>query len=267
MKNEKKELNKILGGRIRAARKENGLIQSELAAMVGIASRETLSDIENGIRSIRPGEILLFAHALGKTTNYFADPGIASGDDRFLWLLDEKRKGAKPRDMAKFELSLGRQISALPTSPLKTVLRLNQFDMNDEADIERGMQELASKFLAELGLNALTLSAKVIAELGLTALSLSAMAEKVGIPVLMIDAQAALISGNFHSDKTGVVMVNKNATGENQLRGLVFSLFRALTWDELNPHILAGSYQTKSWLCASYFTNSVIVALKTKKAF
>jgi transcriptional regulator with XRE-family HTH domain len=60
-----------LGRRIRAARDDAGLTQSQLAARVGLQHPQSVSNYERGTQEVPPGRLRRIAEATGKPITYF----------------------------------------------------------------------------------------------------------------------------------------------------------------------------------------------------
>ncbi len=54
----------MIGFRVRAAREAKGWTQDELAALLHLENRQSVSDLENGKRSIKPDELVVLSDAL-----------------------------------------------------------------------------------------------------------------------------------------------------------------------------------------------------------
>jgi len=65
-----------MGKAVRAAREETGLLQGELAKMVG-RRQATISDIEHGKKEMGLSTLVLIAAALKKPITYFFPSGLA----------------------------------------------------------------------------------------------------------------------------------------------------------------------------------------------
>lgn len=72
------DIRKELGRKLRAAREEAGLSQTELGKRFGV-SHAAISDMERGITDIGVGDLLRLAQILHKPLSYFL-PGISNED-------------------------------------------------------------------------------------------------------------------------------------------------------------------------------------------
>ena len=66
-------INHIIGGQIRARRKELGLRAADLGRSTGL-SCSFLSDLENGKRGVSAENLFLISKPLGVDVNYFFEP-------------------------------------------------------------------------------------------------------------------------------------------------------------------------------------------------
>ena len=79
----RKDFNRMVGERIKAARESIGLNQKELSQRLGFNDRQTLSTIENGTRKVSSAELLSLMKILLKDLEYFTDPFRLVGEGAF----------------------------------------------------------------------------------------------------------------------------------------------------------------------------------------
>ena len=220
---------KLIGFRVKAAREAIGWSQDQLAQRLGLNDRQSVSDIENGKRSVKPDELLQLSDLLDRDIEFFIDPFAVAGEAQFSWRADPDVPEASLED---FELKAGQWIGVLRwlrehrggrTSPLKRALRLSAQSSFEDA------QERAESLCVELELGVIpaeTLIEKVEHELD--------------IPVLFVDTVEAedgkSVSGaTCHLEEMGVILINRNESEARRYYDLAHELFHALTWDAMKP--------------------------------
>ena len=220
---------KRIGYRVKAARESHAWTQERLTEELGLNDRQSISDIENGKRALRPEELVRVAALLGRDLEYFIDPFALEGEAQFSWRASPTVAG---ETLAVFELQAGGWIGLLRwlregeqgrANPLKQSLRLSSRSSFEDA------QDRAEGLVRTL-------------ELGLVpAERLSEQIEKeLDIPVLFFDRPAARegesISGaTCHLPELGVILVERNESEARRNYDLAHELFHALTWDAMTP--------------------------------
>ncbi|MDO9509555.1 MAG: helix-turn-helix transcriptional regulator [Thermovirgaceae bacterium] len=82
--------NELVGRRLKESRKECDLIQEQVADFLGV-TREYISMIETGKRSISGDYLLQVANLYGKNARYFIDETMPSGGNGCFAFRSEKR--------------------------------------------------------------------------------------------------------------------------------------------------------------------------------
>ena len=76
---------KLIGYRVKAAREAKGWTQDQLTQGMGLNDRQTVSDIENGKRALKPDEMLTLSDLLDRDLEFFIDPFAVAGEAQFSW--------------------------------------------------------------------------------------------------------------------------------------------------------------------------------------
>lgn len=232
---------KLIGFRVKAAREAKGWTQDQLTQGLSLNDRQSVSDIENGKRTLRPEEMLALSDLLDRDIEFFIDPFAVAGEAQFNWRADP---GVSEDSLDGFELKAGQWIGMLRwlreqrdsrASVLKRALRLSTQSSYEDA------QERAESLAAELDLGVIpaeTLIDKVERELD--------------IPVLFVDtvetADGKSISGaTCHLEEMGVILINRNESEARRFFDLAHELFHALTWDAMRPeHRESNSFEERT---------------------
>lgn len=220
---------RVIGHRVRAAREQLRLTQEQLTTQLDINDRQTLSDIENGKRSVRPDELVLFAKALAKPVTYFIDPFSLHGEAAFSWRAAPEIEEScleEFEDRAGLWVGLFRWLSsksANERNPLKITLRLGIDSSFEDA---RAQAESLAKHL-ELG----DIPANRLIEAAET---------KLDIPIIFVDTIEAqpgkTISGaTCHLDDFCAILINRHEAEGRRFYDIAHELFHALTWDKMPP--------------------------------
>ena len=220
---------KLIGYRVKAAREAKGWTQDQLTQGLGLNDRQTVSDIENGKRALKPDEMLTLSDLLDRDIEFFIDPFAVAGEAQFSW----RAAPEVPEDsLDGFELKAGQWIGLLRwlreqqdsrASVLKRALRLSAQSSFEDA------QERAESLVAELDLGVIPAE-----------LLIDKLERELDIPVLFVDTVEAddgkSISGaTCHLEEMGVILINRNGTEARRFYDLAHELFHALTWDAMKP--------------------------------
>lgn len=211
----------IIGKRLKAARQEAGLTQTELSSMLGFNDRQTLSAIESGKRKISADELLQVINALGKDLDYFTDPFRLEGEGKFSWRASTDNTELINEYESKVSryLALYRNITEQEkvwTAPLRLGLTAN--DSYEEA--HRSAEWLGD----EWGLGdtpAARLEDKI--------------RDRLNALVLYIDAPEGISGAASKLDDFSAILINRNEPEGRRNFDLAHELFHLLTWDTIKP--------------------------------
>ena len=220
---------KWIGYRVKAAREAKGWTQEQLTQGLALKDRQSVSDIENGKRSVKPDELLALADLLDRDIEFFIDPFAVAGEAQFSWRVAPE----VPEDrLDRFERKAGQWIGLLRwmrerqnrrASVLKHSLRLTAQSSFEVA------QERAEGLAAELDLGVIPAESLI-----------DKVERELDIPVLFVDMGEAeddrSISGaTCHLEDLVVILINRKETEARRCYDLAHELFHALTWDAMKP--------------------------------
>lgn len=220
---------KLIGHRVKAARETLGWTQDRLAEALGLNDRQSVSDIENGKRVLKPEELVTLTDAMDKDIEFFLDPFAVVGEAKFSW---RASSGLSEESLDGFELRAGRWIGLLRwlregeqgrASPLKYSLRLTAHSSFEEA------AECAEGLVKALDLGAIPAERLI-----------ERVEANLDIPILFVDtvetASGDSISGaTCHLQDLGAILVNRNEAEARRFYNVAHELFHALTWDAMEP--------------------------------
>lgn len=217
-----------IGPRIRAARQAKRLTQVRLSEALGFNDRQTLSDIENGKRIVKPQELVTISDILHRDVDYFLDPFSVAGVAKYNW---RAAPDVPASDLDSFEAQADRWIGLLrwlrshhnPPSPLKLSLRLES-----NASFEQA-QACAQALVDALGLGHTP-------AIGLA----TAIQTKLDIEVLFVDTDRnqprfGISGATCHLPDMTVILINRQEPVCRQYFDMAHELFHALTWDAMEP--------------------------------
>jgi XRE family transcriptional regulator, fatty acid utilization regulator len=204
--------------RLRARREQLKMSQDELAGMMGLNHRQTLTQIENGERRIQPQELATAARVLEVTLNYFTDPYKAAGEATFSF----RAETADERALAEFEDVAGDWLATYRTlckpSFLKKALSLGDRSSYEEAQAagEQTARELRLGRCPADGLQ-------------------EALEREWSILVMHVDFPDGISGAASRLEGLQAILVNRNEPPGRRNYDLAHELFHLLTWDTMPP--------------------------------
>lgn len=214
----------IIGKRLKALRDARQIDQETIREMLGLGSRQIVSQIETGERRIKPEELVTLTERLGVDLDYFTDALRLEGEGRFSW-----RRGAEvPADrLDTYERLAGRWIAAYRelsrrigrTIPLiRPQLPLDRHSSFAEA------ADAGERFAHEFDLG--DVPSAHLAEV---------MEHRLGILVLMVDARDGISGAACTLPELGAVLINRREVKGRRHFDLAHELFHLMTWDKMPP--------------------------------
>jgi Zn-dependent peptidase ImmA (M78 family)/transcriptional regulator with XRE-family HTH domain len=218
-----------IGRRIALARDAKGLNQEDLARELGIASHQSISELEKGNRGLDAAELAKLAEVLDQSIDYFVDPFELTGEAEYSW---RRSPGTPDKLVREFQGRSSKLVGLLrwlrlhdgaSSNPLKRTLRLSALSTFEEA------QSIGERLAVELKLGAVP-AEKLI----------DRIEDELDVPVLHLDMISGLgtdfISGaTVHLSNFTCILINRNESSGRRTFDLAHELFHALTWDVLRP--------------------------------
>jgi len=217
-----------IGRRIQLAREALPLTQAELAGRLDIASHQSISDLEKGLRRIQSAEELArLANVLGKPVDYFIDPFSLVGEAEYSWRRSPGTQEAGPFEArAEQVVGLLRWLRAQDedaVNPLKSALRLS--DCSTFEDAERAGERLCE--VLKLG----SVPAEKLLESTETQLDIPVLHLDMGIGV----AGGSVSGATVHLGDFTCILINREESRGRRHFDLAHEIFHALTWDAMPP--------------------------------
>ncbi len=216
-----------IGRRVKAARAAMGWNQDRLADEMRINDRQTISDIENGKRSLTSEELVSLSTLFGKDVEFFLDPFVVAGEAQFTWRADLALDNAK---LVAFEQFSGPWIGLLRWMRCQSIERISA--------LKRALKFTPYSTYKDAGVSA----ERLVTELSFGKTPGDDLAlrieQKLDIPILFVDPKAhahvAGISGAAcHLEDLTVLLVNRRENVGRRNFDIAHELFHALTWDAL----------------------------------
>jgi len=226
--------------------------QEDVSRIFGFENRQTVAQIEAGQRKLTAEELVAAANGFDVPMDYFTNPFLIAGEARFSW----RSTDVPLSDLDAFEGKAGEWIGAYrilsaatggklwPIAHRLTLTRANSYEEATQAG------EAVAAFL-ELG--------------DVPSADLAwAMQDRMGILVLMVDAQPGISGAACLLRDLGAVLVNRRESPGRRNYDLAHELFHVLTWDAMPPERLddgegAGKLQRRVETMAEKFASAVLM--------
>jgi Zn-dependent peptidase ImmA (M78 family)/transcriptional regulator with XRE-family HTH domain len=215
--------NPLIGLRLKALRDERGVRQDDIARLLNLRDRQTVSAIENGERRAKPDELLTLINHFNLDPGYFTDPFQLVGEGKFSW----RQSGCSQHYLASYQVRAGRWLAAYralssvderPGPRERLTLRLSE-----NSSFEMAMAE-GERLAVDYRMG------------DVPALELPRVMEKdFGILVLMVDTDKGISGAACHLPEMDAVLVNRRENQGRRNFDLAHEFFHSLTWDRMPP--------------------------------
>lgn len=221
-----------IGQRVKALREGKGMRQDELATLLGLNSRQIVSQIETGTRRLTASELVAILDHFGETLERLTNPFLLMGKSSFSW-----RQHQVPRErLDAFESKAGEWIGAYR--------ELNELRSRQPKLLPNTRLTYASSFE-----DAAAVGERVAEQLELgdtPAFKLAeVMEDQLDILVLMVDAEPGISGAACQLPELSAVLINRQESFARRNSDLAHELFHILTWNEIKPAHVESSVQ--SW--------------------
>ena len=224
----------LIGHRVKYLREKRSLTQENLADLLGIKDRQTVSAIENGARKVSADELLILIKKLNASLEFFTDPFMLVGEGKFSWRTSEPDL----RSLESFESKAGCWLAMFRELAMQTnyefPLLRRRLGLAKSSTYEEAMRA-GERFATEFKLG--DAPATRLREV---------MEKELGILVLMVDTEEG-ISGVACS-LPNLDAVSGFPAREYWAAGILTwhtSCFHLLTWDAMPPERLENLARSK----------------------
>jgi len=220
-----------IGKRIKALREANGMKQAELAEVLDLKDRQSVSALENGTRRVSADELIKVVNHFSISLQDISNPFLLYEKEGFSW----RQNQVASADLDAFERRAGEWIGAFRTLSKKVC----------EPSLRKLLPnlELTHKSSFE---DAVAAGESVAALLDLPedgpALGLEkAIEEKFDILVLMVDAIPGISGAACHLPELNAILINRNESPGRRRADMAHELFHILTWGVMKPERVESS--------------------------
>ena len=219
-----------IGKRVKALREANGMKQTDLAEVLELKDRQSVSALENGTRRIAADELVRVVEHFKVSIQDLTNPFLLFEKQGFSW----RQNRVASADLEKFEKTAGEWIGAfrvlsgsenLPRRKLLPNLRLTHQSRFEDA-------VAAGESVADLLDLPKDAPAFALAK---------AIEEKFDILVLMVDAIPGVSGAACHLPEINAILINRNESPGRRRADLAHELFHILTWDVMQPEHVESS--------------------------
>lgn len=222
--------NPLIGRRLKALREERDIDQDAVASLLGLKSRQIVSNIETGERKVKAEELVTLVEKLGVELEYFTDPFRLIGEGEFSW----RQSGLTKKALQAYEKHSGSWLAMYryeaPRVGKPARLRRPRLPLTRYSSYEEAMAA-GERVGEELGLGEVPAA-------GLA----DAMENEFGILVLMVDAIDGVSGAACRLPDLDAVLVNRNEVAGRRHFDLAHELFHIMTWDAMPPDYSEDSH-------------------------
>lgn len=220
-----------IGRRIKVLRERAKIKQQDLADILELNDRQSISAIEAGKRAVSAEELIRIVQYFKVSLADLTNPFLLFERENFSW---RQTNVAQP-DLDKFERQAGEWIGAYralakkqagQTRKLLPNLQLTHTSSFEDA-ISAG--EAVGDFLELRDKPALELSA--------------AVEKRLGILVLMVDAIPGVSGAACHLPELDAILINRNESLGRRHADLSHELFHIMTWESMRPERVESAEQ------------------------
>lgn len=215
--------NPIVIQRLKALRKERALSQDDIAVVLGMNDRQSVSAIESGVRPLKGKEAVTLMATYGLDQDYFTDPFRLVGEGAFNW----RQTHSSPAALQDYQERAGRWLAAY---------RALSTAENRPGPAERRSLRLAENSTFEMAIaegERLTVDYRM-GEVPAVRLP-EVMEEEFGILVLMVDMVPQISGAACRLPELDAVLVNRYENPGRRNFDLAHEFFHILTWDRMPP--------------------------------
>ena len=245
------DLNIFIGRQIAAARKTAKVTQDELSAKLGFKDRQILSNIEKGIRKVKPDELGIIMEVLNKPLEYFSDPYQLPEGQLFSWRAKNEEVIKEIEPKAKGVVSTYRRFAQITREGLTPIIpRLALTPKSSYEDV----RTIAEQLVGFLELEKLPGHARA-----------EVVCKKLNIEIFYLDMPDEVSGASVLLDDLCALFINRTHPVTRRKFSLAHELFHVLTWDMFRPEHFSpedgGKVKKRSEQLADNFASALIIPL------
>ncbi len=224
----------LFGERLKYLRDQNGMSQDELAGLLGLESRQIVSNIENSVRKMSGTELVACTEIFGVSLDFFTNPYLLVGQGSFSW----RQTGVDIEELRSFETISGEWLGAYRSLRDKLGIKpralLAEVRLTKKSSYEDAVA-MGEAVAAELELGDIPAHSLV-----------SAAEDQLDAVVLMADAQEGISGAACRLPEMNAIIINRNEPLSRRSFDLAHEIFHILTWEAMPPEYLDGTDNRKS---------------------
>jgi transcriptional regulator with XRE-family HTH domain/Zn-dependent peptidase ImmA (M78 family) len=223
-----------IGERLKRLRESHKLGQAEMAQMLGLKDRQSISAIELGHRRVTADELVRIIGHFEVTLDWLTNPFLLVGKkEAFSW----RQKDVPMADLDNFESLAGewigayRELSLQNGTPLPTLLPRLGLTYTSELREAGDAGEQVAKELDLGDRPALKLA--------------DTLQSRLGILVMMVDAPLGISGAACRLNSLNAILINRNERAGRRNSDISHEFFHIQTWMEMKPARVESS--AASW--------------------
>lgn len=231
MKSEAKMDEIRIGRRIKALRERAKIKQQDLADILKLNDRQSISAIESGKRAVSAEELIRIVQHFKVSITDLTNPFLLFERENFSW----RQTNVAQSDLDKFERQAGEWIGAYRALteklPEQTRKLLPNLQLTHTSSFEDAINagESVSSFLELKKAPALELP--------------NAVENRLGILVLMVDVIPGVSGAACHLPELDAILINRNESLGRRHADLAHELFHIMTWETMRPERVENAEQ------------------------
>ena len=243
------DFNVFIGRQIAAARKSAKVTQGELSNKLGFKDRQILSNIEKGLRKVKPSELEIVMGLLNKPFEYFSDPYQLPDNQLFSWRANTADAVKESEPKAKGAVTVYRRFADLTGKSLTPIIP--RLALNPKSSYE-DVLDIAEHLVGFLGIEKLPGHARA-----------EAACKKLKIEIFYLDIPNEASGASLLLDDFCALFINRTHPETRRNFSLAHELFHVLTWDIFRPEHFSpedqGKAQKRSEQLANKFASALII--------
>jgi len=241
--------NTFVGRQIAAARKSAKLTQDELSNKLGFKDRQILSNIEKGLRKVKPSELEIIMALLNKPFEYFSDPYQLPDNQLFSWRANTADAVKESEPKAKGAVTVYRRFADLTNKGLTPIIP--RLALNPSSSFE-DVLAIAEQLVSFLKIGDLPGYARA-----------EAACEQLNIEIFYLDIPDDASGASLLLDDFCALFINRKHPAARRNFSLAHELFHVLTWDTFRPEHFSpedqGQTRKRSEQLANNFASAMIL--------
>jgi len=225
----RESFDRMVGNRVRVARKALKLTQEQLSERLGFNDRQILSNIEAGKRRVQADELVAFMGALNKDLDYFTDPYLVAEEKVISW-----RAKRETPEIDRYEPVARNLVSSFRR--FRDLLDISFNPVLPRLPLTRRSSYEDAAAAAEALVRHWQLGDRPADEIW------PLIEEKLGIYVLFVDAPQDVSGAACHLPQFNAILINRREVPWRRNFTLAHDAFHLMTWDAMPPESVDIEY-------------------------